>query len=135
MGLKAGDRIAIQLPNLIQYPAIALAAWHIGLVVVNTNPMYSSRELIHQFNDAEVKAVFVLDKFYETVLEARPNTTIKHVILVRALDLLPMPKRVIGGILMRLTGRWTRVKAGDWIPFFSAIKVRLYLSSILCQIK
>lgn len=122
LGLKAGDRIAIQLPNLIQYPVIALAAWHIGLVVVNTNPMYSARELIHQFNDAGVKAVFVLDKFYNTLLEARPNTPIEHVILVRALDLLPMSKRAIGGLLMRLTGRWTPVKAGDWIPFSQALK-------------
>ena len=122
LGLKAGDRIAIQLPNLIQYPAIALAAWHIGLVVVNTNPMYSARELIHQFNDAGVKAVFVLDKFYSTLLEARPNTPIEHVILVRALDLLPMPKKAIGGLLMRLTGRWTPVKAGDWIPFSQVLK-------------
>lgn len=117
LGLKAGDRIAIQLPNLIQYPAIALAAWHVGLVVVNTNPMYSPRELIHQFNDAGVKAVFVLDKFYSTVLEALPNTPIEHVILVRALDLLPAPKRILGGLLMRLTGRWTKVKSGDWITF------------------
>jgi long-chain acyl-CoA synthetase len=122
LGLKAGDRIAIQLPNLIQYPAIALAAWHIGLVVVNTNPMYSARELIHQFNDAGVKAVFVLDKFYSTLLEARPNTPIEHVILVRPLDLLPMPKKAIGGLLMRLTGRWTPVKAGDWIPFSQVLK-------------
>ena len=122
LGLKAGDRIAIQLPNLIQYPAIALAAWHIGLVVVNTNPMYSARELIHQFNDAGVKAVFVLDKFYNTLLEARPNTPIEHVILVRALDLLPIPKKAIGGLLMRLTGRWTPVKAGNWIPFSQVLK-------------
>jgi long-chain acyl-CoA synthetase len=122
LGLKAGDRIAIQLPNLIQYPAIALAAWHIGLVVINTNPMYSARELIHQFNDAGVKAVFVLDKFYSTLLEARPNTPIEHVILVRPLDLLPMPKKAIGGLLMRLTGRWTPVKAGDWIPFSQVLK-------------
>ena len=122
LGLKNGDRIAIQLPNLIQYPAIALAAWHVGLVVVNTNPMYSSRELIHQFNDAGVKAVFVLDKFYSTVLEALPNTPVEHVILVRALDLLPLPKRVLGGLLMKLTGRWTEVKAGDWIPFSDVLK-------------
>lgn len=117
LGLKAGDRVAIQLPNLIQYPAIALAAWHIGLVVVNTNPMYSPRELIHQFNDAGVRAVFVLDKFYDTVLEALPNTPIEHVVIVRALDLLPAPKRMLGGLLMRLTGRWSNVNPGGWIPF------------------
>ena len=122
LGLRAGDRIAIQLPNLIQYPAVALAAWHIGLVVVNTNPMYSSRELIHQFNDAGVKAVIVLDKFYATVREALPNTSIEHIIVVRALDLLPSYKRILGGLLMRLTGRWTRVKSGDWIPFSNLLK-------------
>lgn len=121
LGLKAGDRVAIQLPNLIQYPAIALAAWHIGLVVVNTNPMYSPRELIHQFNDAGVRAVFVLDKFYDTVLEALPNTPLEHVILVRALDLLPTPKRLLGTLLMKLTGRWSKVKAGDWIAFSDVI--------------
>ena len=122
LGLNAGDRIAIQLPNLIQYPAIALAAWHIGLVVVNTNPMYSSRELIHQFNDAGVRAVFVLDKFYDTVREALPNTPIERVIVVRALDLLPAPKRILGGVLMKLTGRWATIKAGDWIPFPDLLK-------------
>ncbi|MDG2018765.1 MAG: AMP-binding protein [Porticoccaceae bacterium] len=122
LGLNAGDRIAIQLPNLIQYPAIAVAAWHIGLVVVNTNPMYSSRELIHQFNDAGVKVVFVLDKFYDTVREALPNTPIECVIVVRALDLLPAPKRILGGVLMRLTGRWAKIKAGDWIPFPDLLK-------------
>ena len=70
LGLKAGDRIAIQLPNLMQYPVVALAAWHLGLVVVNTNPMYTARELVHQFNDADVRAVVVLDKFYDTLSEA-----------------------------------------------------------------
>ena len=122
LGLKAGDRVAIQLPNLIQYPAIALAAWHIGLVIVNTNPMYSPRELIHQFNDAGVKAVFVLDKFYDTVLEALPITPLEHIILVRALDLLPAPKRMLGGLIMKLTGRWSNVKTGDWIPFSKLLR-------------
>jgi len=122
LGLKAGDRIAIQLPNLIQYPAVVFAAWHIGLIVVNTNPMYSTRELIHQFNDAGVKAVIVLDKFYENVREARPETSVEHVIVCRALDLLPRPKRLIGSLIMRLTGRWTAVNPGGWIPFSSVLK-------------
>jgi len=122
LGLKYGDRIAIQLPNLIQYPAVALAAWHVGLVVVNTNPMYSPRELIHQFNDAGVRAVVVLDKFYDTVCKALPDTPIEHVIVVRAIDLLPLHKRILGRLLMKLTGQWTSVKPGDWIPFSRVLK-------------
>ena len=68
--LKAGDRIAIQLPNLIQYPVAVIAAMKLGLVVVNTNPMYSVRELVHQFKDSGVKTVIVLDQFYDTLASA-----------------------------------------------------------------
>ena len=50
--LVAGDRLAIQLPNLLQYPIVVVAAWKLGLVIVNTNPMYTHRELVHQFNDS-----------------------------------------------------------------------------------
>jgi long-chain acyl-CoA synthetase len=117
LGLKAGDRIAIQLPNLIQYPVVALAAWHLGLVVVNTNPMYTARELVHQFNDADVRAVVVLDKFYPTLCEALPNTNVQHVIVTRAIDLLPKSKRVLAGLLMKLTGRWSKLERGRWLPF------------------
>jgi long-chain acyl-CoA synthetase len=84
--------------------------------------MYSTRELIHQFNDAGVKAVIVLDKFYENVRQARPETCVEHVIVCRALDLLPRPKRFIGSLIMRLTGRWTAVTPGGWIPFSAILK-------------
>ena len=64
-----GDRIAVQLPNLMQYP---MWSWsrlgNLGLVIVNTNPMYTVRELVHQFNDSGVKAVVVLDQFYQTLM-------------------------------------------------------------------
>jgi len=119
--LTAGDRIAIQLPNLIQYPVVALAAWRLGLVVVNTNPMYSARELVHQFNDANVKAVVVLDQFYDTLSKALPSTNIEHVIVTRAIDLLPPSKRLLGSILMRLTGRWKKIRSGKWIPFLDTL--------------
>jgi len=121
LNLSVGDRIAIQLPNLIQYPIVALAAWRLGLVVVNTNPMYTVRELVHQFNDANVKAVVVLDQFYETLCEALPDTNIEHVVVTRAIDLLPPIKRQLGALLMLLTGRRTKIESGPWIPFSDVI--------------
>lgn len=115
--LKAGDRIAIQMPNLIQYPVVVLAAMRLGLVVVNTNPMYSVRELVHQLNDANVRAVVVMDQFYPTLLEALPDTKIEHVIVTRAIDLFPSFKKFVSTLIMKLTGRWTKLNSGSWIPF------------------
>tara|TARA_B110000977_G_scaffold135237_1_gene172068 strand:+ start:105 stop:1805 length:1701 start_codon:yes stop_codon:yes gene_type:complete len=115
--LVHGDRIAIQLPNLMQYPVVVIAAWKLGLVIVNTNPMYTVRELVHQFNDANVKAVVVLDQFYETLCEALPNTSIEHVIVTRPVDLLPQPKRGLLSTAMKMMGKRPSLPKGDWIPF------------------
>ncbi len=115
--LQAGDRIAIQLPNLIQYPIVVVAAWKLGLIIVNTNPMYTVRELVHQFTDANVKAVVVLDQFYDTLTEALPQTAIEHVVVTRPIDLLPQPKRAVLAGLMKLTGKRPPLPKGDWIPF------------------
>ena len=95
--LQAGDRIAVQLPNLLQYPIVVVAAWKLGLVIVNTNPMYTHRELVHQFNDSGAKAVVVLDQFYDTLVAALPETGIEHVVVTRAIDLLPQPKKTAAG--------------------------------------
>jgi long-chain acyl-CoA synthetase len=115
--LQAGDRIAIQLPNLIQYPVVAIAAMKLGLVIVNTNPMYSVRELVHQFNDAGVKAVIVLDQFYDVLSEAVPQTSVEHVIVTRSPDLMPSTKRVLLEGLMKLMGKSPRIKNPDVIDF------------------
>lgn len=115
--LQAGDRIAIQLPNLIQYPVVAIAAMKLGLVIVNTNPMYSVRELVHQFNDAGVKAVIVLDQFYDVLAEAAPQTSVEHIIVTRALDLMSSSKQTLLGGLMMLMGKRPRIKGQDIIDF------------------
>ncbi|HIG68266.1 MAG TPA: long-chain fatty acid--CoA ligase [Porticoccaceae bacterium] len=115
--LQAGDRIAIQLPNLIQYPVIAIAAMKLGLVIVNTNPMYSVRELVHQFNDAGVKAVIVLDQFYDVLAEAAPQTSVEHIIVTRPLDLMSPSKQNLLGALMKILGKRPRIKGQDIIDF------------------
>ncbi|MCB0412429.1 MAG: AMP-binding protein, partial [Bdellovibrionales bacterium] len=60
-GLKPGDRVALQMPNILQYPVALYGALRAGLVVVNTNPLYTPREMKHQFNDAGVKAIVILE--------------------------------------------------------------------------
>ena len=115
--LQAGDRIAVQLPNLIQYPVVAIAAMKLGLVIVNTNPMYSVRELVHQFNDAGVRAVIVLDQFYDVLAEAAPQTSVEHIIVTRPLDLMsPSKQKLLGGLMM-LMGKRPKIKGQDIIDF------------------
>ena len=115
--LSAGDRIAVQLPNLIQYPVVVVAAWKLGLVIVNTNPMYTVRELVHQFNDSGVKAVVVLDQFYETLCQALPDSSIEHVIVTRPVDLLPQPRNMLLSCAMKLMGKRPSLPRGQYIRF------------------
>lgn len=123
LNLKTGDRIAIQLPNLIQYPIVVIAAMKLGLVVVNTNPMYTVRELVHQFNDSGVKVVVALDQFYSTLAEALPQTSIEYVIVTRPIDLLPSPKQETLAILMRLLGKRPAIKENSTIAFKDLLTV------------
>jgi len=117
LGLKAGDRIAVQLPNLLQYPIVVVAAWKLGLVIVNTNPMYTHRELVHQFNDYGARAVVVLDQFYDTLQGAVPETAIEHVVVARAIDLLPQPKQTILAGVTKLLGKRPRLPAEGIVRF------------------
>ena len=95
LGLKKGDAIALQMPNVLQYPIFLFAALKIGLVVVNTNPLYTSKEMLHQFNDSQVKAVIILENFAHLLQEILPKTKIKHVIVTGIADLFPFPKSLI----------------------------------------
>ena len=83
-GLVAGDRIAIQLPNIVDYPIVTYAAIRAGLIVVNTNPLYTAREMLHQFNDADVKAIVILDALTDKLATVINDTSIKTVIVAAA---------------------------------------------------
>ena len=91
--LQPGDRIAVQLPNLIQYPVVVFGALRAGLVVVNTNPLYTANEMQHQFNDAGVKALVVYAGCGERVEKILPATQIKHLITTEVADLHSPIKR------------------------------------------
>jgi long-chain acyl-CoA synthetase len=86
--LKQGDRIAIMLPNVLQYPIALFGALRAGMVVVNTNPMYTARELKHQLTDAGAQAIVVLDNFASTLQGIVSETGIKHIVTTGIGDLL-----------------------------------------------
>ncbi len=87
-GLKPGDRIAVQLPNINQFPIVVWGALRIGLTIVNTNPMYTAREQLHQFNDSGAKALVVLSDLLPITEQVVPQTGIETVIATQAMDLL-----------------------------------------------
>ncbi|MCK9535198.1 MAG: long-chain-fatty-acid--CoA ligase FadD1 [Pseudomonas sp.] len=93
--LKPGDRIAVQLPNLLQYPVVVFGAIRAGLVVVNTNPLYTTREMEHQFNDSGAKALICLANMGHLAEVVVPNTQIKTVIITEVADFLPPLKRLL----------------------------------------
>jgi long-chain acyl-CoA synthetase len=87
-GLQKGDRIAVQMPNLLQYPIVLFAALRAGLIVVNTNPLYTPREMEHQYRDAEVKAVIIVANFASHLEKVMKTTPIEHVIITELGDSL-----------------------------------------------
>ena len=91
--LEQGDRIAVQLPNILQYPVVAMGILKAGMVLVNTNPLYTSHELKHQLNDSGTKLIVVLENFGKELEEIVDETTVKAVLLTQVGDLFPTAKR------------------------------------------
>ncbi len=121
-GLKKGDRLAIMLPNVLQYPVALFGALRAGIVVVNTNPLYTARELEHQLQDAGAAAILVLENFAHVVQEVLPRTQVKHVLVTGVGDYLAFPK----GSIVNFVVRHVRKQVPAWQidsarPFKSAI--------------
>jgi long-chain acyl-CoA synthetase len=98
-GLKKGDRIAIMLPNTLQYYVAMIGALRAGLVVVNVNPLYTPAELAHQLSDAEVTTILVMANFAHTLETALPDTPIQQVIVTEIGDLFSFPKSFIFNVI------------------------------------
>ncbi|MGE8467834.1 long-chain-fatty-acid--CoA ligase FadD2 [Pseudomonas putida] len=90
--LVPGDRIAVQMPNVLQYPIAVFGALRAGLIVVNTNPLYTEREMRHQFMDSGARALVYLNMFGKRVQEVLPDTAIEYLIEAKMGDLLPAAK-------------------------------------------
>ncbi|QJQ94929.1 MULTISPECIES: AMP-binding protein [Halomonadaceae] len=93
--LEPGDRIAIQLPNVLQYPVAVFGAMRAGLVVVNTNPLYTEREMTHQFKDSGVKVILILANMASKLEKILERTEIKHVLVTELGDMHGFPKRLL----------------------------------------
>ena len=92
LNLKKGDRVAIMLPNIMQYPVALCGILRAGLVVVNVNPLYTPRELKHQLSDSGAESIIILDNFAHVLAEIIDDTAINQVILTKVGDLLGFPK-------------------------------------------
>jgi len=90
--LVPGDRIAVQMPNVLQYPIAVFGALRAGLMVVNTNPLYTAREMRHQFKDSGARALVYLNMFGQKVQEVLPDTDIQYLIEAKMGDMLPTAK-------------------------------------------
>jgi long-chain acyl-CoA synthetase len=100
-GLKKGDRLAIMLPNMLQYPIAIFGALRAGLVVVNTNPLYTPRELEHQLADSGSQAILILENFAHVLAGVIARTQVKRVLVTAVGDLLGFPKSWITNYVVR----------------------------------
>src|SRR6218665_2969341 len=101
LGLEKGDRVALMMPNVMQYPVAVAAVLRAGLVVVNVNPLYTPRELEHQLKDAGAKAIVILENFAATLQQVLKNVPTKHVILASMGEMLGFPKGLIVNYVVR----------------------------------
>jgi long-chain acyl-CoA synthetase len=111
LGLQRNDRVAIMMPNVLQYPVAVAAILRAGFIVVNVNPLYTTRELSHQLKDSGAKAIIILENFARTLQQVIAETPVKHVILASVGDLLGFPKGAVVDFVLR------RVKKA--VPAFS----------------
>jgi long-chain acyl-CoA synthetase len=121
--LQPGERIAVQMPNVLQYPIAVFGAMRAGLIVVNTNPLYTAREMRHQFKDAGVRALVYLNMFGKLVQDVLPDTEIDYLIEARMGDMLPSLK----GWLVNTVVKKVKKMVPDYhlpqaVPFKEALK-------------
>ncbi len=109
MGVKAGDRVALVLPNSPQFVIAFFGAMRIGAIVVNNNPTYTATELKHQFVDSGAETVVLLNLFVPRVREIQAQTSVKRLIVVHIFDLLPMPAALLVKAKQKRDAAWVDV--------------------------
>ena len=109
-GLKPGDRIALMMPNILQYPVALFGALRAGLVVVNTNPMYTARELKHQLEDSGARAIVVVENFAHVLQEVHETTPVEFIITTKIGDMISFPK----GLLMNFVLQHVKKAIPAW---------------------
>lgn len=99
--LQKGDRVALMMPNILQYPVALFGVLRAGLIVVNVNPLYTPRELEHQLKDSGAKAILILANFAKTLEQVIDKTPVKHVMVTEIGDMLGFPKSLLINFIVR----------------------------------
>jgi long-chain acyl-CoA synthetase len=110
-GLARGDRVAVMMPNVLQYPVAVFGILRAGCVVVNVNPLYTPRELEHQLKDSGAKAIVIIENFARTLEQVLPRSPVQHIVLASMGDMLGLPKGAIVNLVVR--------KVKKMVPAFS----------------
>ncbi len=122
--LEPGDRIAIQLPNVLQFPVAVFGAMRAGMVVVNTNPLYTEREMSHQFKDSGAKAIVILANMADKLEKILDRTDIQHVLVTQLGDLHDFPKRPLINLVVKYVKKMVpSFSLPGHTPFRQALKV------------
>jgi len=116
LGLKPGDRVALQIPNSLAYPIVAFGVMKAGLVLVNTNPLYTAPEMVHQFKDSGAKVLVVSDMFADLLPEVLPQTGIETVVTVRISEFFTP---VVAGVIRLVQKVWSRTLPKITVPHTS----------------
>lgn len=121
-GLEPGDKIALMMPNLLQYPIALFGALRAGIIVVNTNPLYTPREMLHQFTDAGVKAVVIAETFAVNLEKILGDTSVKTVIVTSLGELLGfVKKRVVNFVVRNVKGMVPKYNIPNAVSFQEAL--------------
>lgn len=129
-GLKKGDRVAIMMPNILQYPVVVSGILRAGMVVVNVNPLYTPRELEHQLNDSGAHAIFVLENFATTVSAVVARTQVKKVVVASMGDLMGLKGHIVNFVVRKVKKLVPAWSIPGHVPFKSVISANRTLSPV-----
>ena len=122
LGLSKGDKVAVMMPNVLQYPIVALGIIRAGMVLVNVNPLYTSRELSHQLQDSGAKAIFIVENFAKTYQDTEDKGQVEQVILCKLGDMLGTVKGAVVNVVARYVKKLIPAyKLPDSISFKQAL--------------
>ena len=123
LGLDKRDRVAIMMPNVLQYPVALFGVLRAGMVVVNVNPLYTPRELEHQLNDSGAAVIVIVENFAHTLQQVLDKTMVKTVVMTQLGDLFPFPKRtLVNFVVKHLKKRVPAWKIPAAVPFRRALR-------------
>lgn len=121
LGLQKGDSIAIMMPNMIQYPIAMMAIIRGGFTLVNINPLYTASELEHQINDADVKAIFIVENFAVTLQNVKNKGKLKHIITASVGDMLGLKGHLVNFVVRRIKKMVPKYELDGAIGFKEAL--------------